>query len=216
MAAGVGTLAFFVYVTEHPEPVKVTPVDTVAGFTIKKISIDGLTRVKFTDAMKAETLTAKDPSGFVRLSLVQTNATDPTKKDVVTAEKMMTLMAPAAPSYLVRALSDEYTIGVRIGDTNSMFLILSTDSFDNSFAGMLEWEKNMSRDLAFMSQKTLPENLGFKDIVIRNKDVRVLYDSIGAPFLLYSFIDKKTIVIATDDATLNDVSQKLINFRSVR
>ena len=56
----------------------------------------------------------------------------------------------------------------------------------------------------------------FVDRVYNNKDVRVLVDSNGKEALLYSFIDKETLVIATTDKSLKEILFNLTTGRIIR
>ncbi len=56
----------------------------------------------------------------------------------------------------------------------------------------------------------------FVDKVIENKDSRALVDSEGSILMLYTFVDKETLVIATSDKTLREVLFRLTAGRIVR
>jgi hypothetical protein len=49
----------------------------------------------------------------------------------------------------------------------------------------------------------------FRDRVVRNKEVRVLEDENGKILLLYAFQDRQTIIITTNEFTLNEVVSRL-------
>ena len=109
--------------------------------------------------------------------------------------------------------------GVHSFDGNHPFLVLKTGFYENAFAGMLEWERYMKDDLAplFGPAKTkIPSGqivadtvqepeLVFVDSVIKNKDTRILRGKNGKTELLYSFVDKNTIIITTNEHTLEEV-----------
>ncbi len=59
----------------------------------------------------------------------------------------------------------------------------------------------MQADLAplFGTPQGVPR---FTDAVRDNKSIRILYDSAGTEILLYSFIDKNTVVITTSGEAL--------------
>jgi hypothetical protein len=45
--------------------------------------------------------------------------------------------------------------------------------------------------------------------VVKNKDTRILRDSHGNTVLLYSFINKETLIITTNEATFNEIYDRL-------
>lgn len=132
---------------------------------------------------------------------------------VNTAEFLNTIEA-GAPSSLVRALNPLFMLGVLGGSPQSTFLIMRIESFENTFAGMLAWEATLARDLGpiFYTAPRL-RNLGtepiFTDVISRNKDVRVLYDTEGEVVLLYSFLDNEVLVITDNIETLRTLITRL-------
>ena len=141
-------------------------------------------------------------------------------------------LTPAPPSALVRSLLDEYMIGfhgVSGASLAAPFLILTTDSFENTFRGMLDWEKDMRESLlplfgptvligdnpiydSFVaSPVTAPTILPslFEDVILKNVNTRRLRSDMGDVVLLYAFPNAKTIIITTNEDTLLDVFKLL-------
>jgi len=56
----------------------------------------------------------------------------------------------------------------------------------------------------------------FVDVVIKNKDVRMLTDEYEHPILLYTFADKDTIILTTNEFTLKEILDRMTNRRFVR
>ena len=88
---------------------------------------------------------------------------------------------------------------------------------------MLAWELHMNEDLSPLFgevlEKTtststpLREPFVFEDSIIKNKEVRVLKDTKGTIRLLYSFIDRETLVITTNESTFSEVLTRLTSQR---
>jgi hypothetical protein len=104
------------------------------------------------------------------------------------------------------------------GSSGEPFIVLTTASFDTAFAGMLGWEESMSADLSPLfgtpvSSSYNPEvrtdtgtsEAYFKDIIASNKNARLLVDENGDDRIVYTFIDKNTIVITTTRDALSDI-----------
>ena len=49
----------------------------------------------------------------------------------------------------------------------------------------------------------------FADILIRNRDVRAIYDEEKAPILYYSFVDRETLVFTSDKTTFDELLNRL-------
>jgi len=132
-------------------------------------------------------------------------------------EKLDLLM----PEVIYRSLTDRWMFGAYAEDTGvkTSYLVLTTDFFQNAFAGMLMWEDTMPDDLALLlnyKERARREELtststissyfsirgDFSDKVIRNRDVREFKNPQGELLFLYSFINKETFVITTTESAL--------------
>ncbi len=139
------------------------------------------------------------------------------EKKYISTSDFLTQTDTTAPSLLLRALNPNFSAGVHIFDGNQMFLVFKVTSYENAFAGMLEWEESIEDrllpllrpavDLSY-PQGVIDQRL-FQDSIIRNRDVRVLKNETGRTLLLYGFTDQKTLVIATGADTLNEVITRL-------
>ncbi|MBU3968960.1 hypothetical protein KJ991_01970, partial [Patescibacteria group bacterium] len=158
---------------------------------------------------------------------------------ILSVDEFLNLLEIKLPDFLFRYLGDEFMLGIHSVRNIEPFLILETSSFENAFAGMLEWEKNMENDLgpifienssknktedesgnemALDNSTTTSESFvnikkTFEDMVIRNKDIRVLKDINGNSKLMYFFPDRKTIVITTNQYTLVEVLDRLVRVK---
>lgn len=117
------------------------------------------------------------------------------------------------PPVLLRSLSDEFMFGIHAWNGNQSFIILKNDFYENAFAGMLKWEESMAKDLLpIMTSKPADSFFGelFRDLVIKNRDIRGIVDENGEPVLMYTFVNRETVVIATHKDTLNEVISRLV------
>lgn len=121
-----------------------------------------------------------------------------------------------APSSLVRSLSDSYMIGTYINEVQNLFIILQTKDYEYTYAGMLEWEKTLAGDMLSLFELDTKESRmkisdrGWSDVLINNKNARVLLNEEGKPILYYLFTDKNNLLIASDESTIKEVMTKLI------
>lgn len=100
-----------------------------------------------------------------------------------------------------------YMVGLyKSPEQNSIFITFKIDLFDNVFQELLDHENDYIQDVF--------KNLGGNDIVgtstkrtfsdrrIKNIDTRILTDDQGKILIIYSFLDKQTLIIAQNENAL--------------
>jgi hypothetical protein len=120
---------------------------------------------------------------------------------------------------LLRALSGDFFFGIHMADTPSPVFIIPVTSYDRAFAGMLAWEQSIDSDLSPLfklipslttsAEGGLPVQRQFKDLVMRNYDVRALTDDSGAIVLYYSFPTPRILIIAASQYSFTEVLSRL-------
>ncbi|MEI6843339.1 MAG: hypothetical protein WCK48_02445 [bacterium] len=134
-------------------------------------------------------------------------------------EDVLNMLFPRIPQELVRAFDTKYMLGIFSFDTNEPFIILTTSDFGATYAGMLKWESGMVLDTS--SLFTIPANVStttnvFEDEAYKNKDLRIVKDSNRKTVLVYSFLDKNTLVITANESIFNAILSKYITNQIVR
>lgn len=140
-------------------------------------------------------------------------------KTIPSAQSFFEKATPLMPGKLARSLSKEFFIGIHVFDGPTPFIILKTTFFQNAFAGMLEWESTITKDLApliTLSHGDAKVGAFFIDTVIKNKDVRIVRGSEGKDVLFYTFVDKNTILITTKKLTLEELIVRLTSTTVIR
>ena len=107
------------------------------------------------------------------------------------------------PSSFSRSLGQNFMLGIYSTTRLSPFLTLTSDSYEIARAGMLSWENTLCQDLtSYVGTPDCPiQNAAWVDATIRNTDVREEKDSNGHVSALYSFLDRKTLVITENEST---------------
>ena len=122
------------------------------------------------------------------------------------------------PADLTSSIGTDFFLGVHATDGNQVLIIIPITSYEHAFAGMLAWEPNMGDDLSPFIERapgTLTAADGssaantFKDIVIKNYDVRMQVDAGGNPKLLYSFPNRNLLIITSSQYTLVEALARL-------
>lgn len=145
-----------------------------------------------------------------------TNTGNADKERAITTEEFFTALQMKPPISLTRTLHPHFMAGFhRFGEVES-FLIFNTDTYDVARAGMLEWEKTMEEEVGkFMrtpSDFDYPSDVNstinprvFVDKVYKNIDTRTLFNESEKPLLMYAFINRSYLIIATNEETLSEV-----------
>jgi hypothetical protein len=133
--------------------------------------------------------------------------------------KLAEIIGKNMPPSLTRSFGDEYMIGIYSFDTNEAFIILTIDDYSLAYPGMLKWEENIAKDLDGifnLSENGELQTNTFIDETVKNRDMRVLKDKSGNPLVLYSFIDRKTLIIAKNESLLSAIVGKILLNKQVR
>ncbi len=131
------------------------------------------------------------------------------------AETIVGILALQAPGSFTRSIK-QITFGS--SGKGEPFIVIKATSFDIGFAGMLNWEKMMSADLAPLFGTPVTETFDpqartasgsheafFKDVIASNKNARVLLDENGKDRIVYTFTDQNTILLTTTRDTLAEL-----------
>jgi len=160
------------------------------------------------------------PSGITHLyPTKKVDAIDGSMKEVpATTIDIFAVLSPRAPSSFIRSLQNNMMFGSVTVLRNEPFVILKSHSFDTAFAGMIDWEPFISTDLAPLFgepvKKTFDENARtlegsfdahFKDVVTNNRNARILYDEQNQERIIYTFVNKSTILITANTGALQKI-----------
>lgn len=195
------------------------PAPLIATDFLKNININGLTRNQIIRTLTKE----RDGNVSALASVTGIRLTEGSAENAqtLTAKNFLEKLETRAPSELVRSLDDNFLFGIQASNPSEPVLIFKTGYYQNAFAGMLSWEKDLREDLgpifirpepeltASSSDDVLNRTQNFQDIVVKNRDTRALRDSNGKIIFLYSFPDKSSIIITTNANTLQEVATRL-------
>lgn len=138
-------------------------------------------------------------------------------KENISAYDFLSFINTNAPSALKRSLYDEYMFGVhKINSKGNIFMVLKTSDYNIAYAGMLNWEKTLLDDLHLLiNVSTSGENeylktTTWRDIVVNNKDVRVISDNEGNGLLYYMFIDREYFLITDSIDTIKEINSRFM------
>jgi hypothetical protein len=246
------SLIFYALKLKQPEEVDLPVVypSLISVESKKGLNAAGLDRARLIAAVSTLKKSSPLPLGAVtQLILIKNTTPAPTEanptpkpfKEAITVAEFLNLLQTKAPPFLVRALRDEFVLGVHGYAGNQPFLIFKIQSFENAYAGMIAWEETLLDDLGPLitrevtnwpltdndstATSTNPadakavvipgQDFSFRDLIVRNLDTRVKMDK-GEIVFLWSFPDRETLVITNNDRTFRDIVARLQAAKIVR
>lgn len=241
LAGGASIYFAFAFVTGHP-PVIVAPSVPSLIFADERVELHG-TSAELRSGL-AELSNHPLSDGGVAVAYVTYSTTTEKGKTITlpaAGGALISAMGLPAPQILLRNIDPASTVGVvHAGSETRPFFIFRVGSFERTFAGMLDWESTMGRDLALfypaypeVAVEPLPFettaatsttnvasmpfsafSLSFADDIVDNQDVRVLRDASGRSLLLYGYRDKETLIVARDEAAFSELLKRLASTRA--
>lgn len=192
---------FTVPIASAPEN-RFISVDTETELVVTETSRE--TFIKNLSLVASETV-----SGQSKHVLLVKKELEETTRPLLTNE-FFEILETKAPGSLIRALEPLFMFGT-LGE--SVFVIIKIASFENTFAGMLSWEKNLGQDFGpLLSTAPLlrdaPLESVFIDVTDRNKDIRV-FKLEGQDVLLYSFYENNMLIITDKIETFRIIIDRL-------
>lgn len=142
----------------------------------------------------------------------------------MTTEAFFTKLEARAPNVLLRAFDPSLTLGLHGQKGIQPFILFSVRSYEHAAGGMFDWEKYLLDDIGPLfgvnvrelslqagtsSDAVLAQDLRIKDVILRNKDARALFDTNGNIIFLYIFPDQETLIITTNEDTLRALQGKV-------
>jgi hypothetical protein len=146
-------------------------------------------------------------SGIAGIVLEETyvSSTTPTTMQV-TAPEFIAKIGMNPPDALTTSLNTTWMLGF---DDTTPFMILMTNFFQNTFAGMLAWEPTMSEDVSSLFGFAINTNGKYEDRILDNKNIREFVNASGTPLFLYGFIDNQTLIITGNEPTFSDIVNRI-------
>ncbi len=148
----------------------------------------------------------------------------------ISIEKFLTLFDLDAPQALVRTFDTDYMIGSYVAKSTTTtnaegeeqvvaethpFLIFKIKDYNQAYASMLAWEDLLLNDMFVLfdtdvaGERSVLFDKPWKDIILDNKDARILYDKDGKDILFYIFTSKDTLLITDSKQAIKEVTARL-------
>ena len=217
-----GTLLLRPEETPAVPPPLVLPQEAIFSDREKELPLSRFTRQEILGLVSFETREANIPTNQIPTFIFSKEVESTTPEGVRVPQKIrigireiFNATQGSVPQTLLRSIDDMFIFGAYSFRGNNPFLIFNTNTYESAFSGMLQWEQTIAQDIIPLFGSHESGNATFKDVVIRNRDARVLENDAGDLVLLYSFLDKKTLVITTNEATFGELLRRFLTPREV-
>ncbi len=224
---GIGSVGGFYYLQQQAPVAETTPgpapEDTIVGYNTKKgITTDGADRTKLLTVLNNERKTTEvKPNEIQYLYLNKANTTG---LESITTRDLFSILRTKIPPATLRAFDTQFMFGFFRDELVRPFLLVHINSYDNAYDGMLKWESSIVEDIGSLfivlgdssDFTTTDTSYAFEDETFANKDARVLKNDSGKTVFLYSFLDKDTLLITSNENTLKEMINKRISQKLIR
>ena len=130
------------------------------------------------------------------------------RKTSLTKDEFFFMLGAQMPQGLKDYLEKDFMLLSFGGTDNSPILVFKSKSYTYVFSEMLKWEKSLTYDLkAIFPSNNLISNDSFADKYIQNHDARIA-EKDGEIDLVYSFIDRKYLVITNNQEALSEIFRR--------
>lgn len=207
-----GLLYYFIFFIAK-EKTTVTPFaqSVKSLFVVDKsesIELSGLTKTKIIKAMHDVSEKAVLPEGQVESFTLNLN------KQKISLNNFLSLIEANLVLPTGNVFSQDFMFGVYNSSGNNPFIILQVKNMNDAFPAMRSWEHKMLYDLGgVFGYELSPETQylltkDFEDVIVQNKNARILYDEFGSPALMYVYLDDTTILITDFPSVASEVIER--------
>ncbi|HBB56720.1 TPA: hypothetical protein DEW47_03380 [Patescibacteria group bacterium] len=149
--------------------------------------------------------------GLTKLAVIKESGE---AKQYIKTNDFFSLIGAKTPQIITDYLDGQFEFFIlSTFDGEWPILLFKTDAYDYAYTGALKWEKSMSQDLVKIFEDAEMGRGNFKDHVVQNRDTRVLYDEGEDIALIYSFINRKYLVITNSEAPMLEMFKRFASPR---
>lgn len=229
---GIGVVSFFVFFYEKEEVLIKQDISSLIFVEEQKeINITGKNAREILQTIGVERKNVSLPLGQIsHLYVTETvQEQEASMTRIISAEEFLTRINAQVSDAFLRSLDTPFMLGIHVFNQNQPFIIFKSNSYQHSFAGLLEWERTIYQDLKLFTGRKNDPVLGapvnpqtgeevilrenFEDKIIQNVDVRALLSEAGDIEFLYAFPNQQTLIITTNENTLSEVITRLNSVR---
>ncbi len=208
---GLATFFFFLHKGEVPTvPVEKQFVPLVFSDASTSLEVVGFKKDEIAQAVRnATTGTEVKVGGVEGVYLVHN------KKSVGLREFIALIKGNFVPDKNPLLVNDNFLMGVANTGTNDFFILIKVRSLADIFDSMRAWESKMFADLqgffgvAISADTKYLLTAPFEDVMVQNKNARVLRDKERGVVLMYVFADDNSVILTQSENAVREIMLRL-------
>lgn len=207
---GVGGYFGFQYLN-RPIPIVIPPRPTpiISGDADSTIM---LTNDQSTDLLAniQELQRSRLPDGSLREVVLSFGEGDTTQ--YADRSKLLSMLGIAIPQDLESSLTNRATFFLYYGEDDGVAFVFETTDARSALSGLLAWENTLLPTLSRVFQVRAPVSAyDYRDELLNNIDIRHARTAAGEAFGGHAIVSGKIIVVASSDAALSRVLNRVLN-----
>lgn len=201
---------------------------TESASTAKVIEDDLTTYISYDKVthINADGLIGKEMIGNV-IQLARSKAGKPGEVEAISLEKgqqaeeisvneFWNANGSTIPSDVLTALSPKMMLGIYTTKNldRHVFFVFGVQNYDKALAGVLLWEKTILDDVYAIFNIQINGNYSqimqasFEDVVINNKNARIIRDINGNPTIYILYINKDLLIITDNEEAIQEITNR--------
>lgn len=180
--------------------------------TVTHLKADGLIGKESIGAVVQSARSQAGKNGSIEVLSFEKNAPAVT---LTTSEFFKALMVNPSAN-LLNSVSENLMTGIYTTPNldRHLFLIFGVQNYDKALTGALEWERTIINDLFTIFNIQVSGNYSpilnsqFEDVVINNKNARIIRDVNGKPALYMLFINKDLFIITDNEDAIQEITNR--------
>jgi hypothetical protein len=139
-----------------------------------------------------------------------------TPPTILTNIEFLSAIGSIIPDGLIRGLSKNMMIGIYTTSSldRHVFFIFGVEDYDRALTGALAWERTILDDMFTVFNIQVAGEYApimqtpFEDVVINNKNARIVRDIKGNPALYILFINKDLMIVTDNEDAIQEITNR--------
>lgn len=139
-----------------------------------------------------------------------------TPAQMLTATEFFTALGSTVPGTLINGIEKDMMVGIYTTPNldRHLFLVFGVKDYDRALSGALIWEKTILDDVFTIFNIQVNGEYSsilqaeFEDVVINNKNARIVRDIRGTPVLYMLFINKDFLIVTDNEDAIQEITNR--------
>jgi hypothetical protein len=141
-----------------------------------------------------------------------------TPPEVLKMSEFFSALGSSVPGGIILGLTENMMLGVYTAPNldRHVFFIFGVQNYDRALSGTLAWERTILDDMFTVFNIQIAGEYApimqtpFEDVVINNKNARIVRDIRGVPALYMLFINKDLLIITDNEDAIQEITNRYL------